>query len=170
MGSRENRPEIRNHLLEPGFIYVPRQPTCISAVLGSCVSVCLHDRKKRVGGMNHFRYPFIDDRTRATAVYGNVATIALIRMMIRNGSREKHLEAQILGGAFSPEMFATDVGRKNVAVARRTLERFRVRIVSEDVGGQRGRKFVFNTETAELAVMRVERLRKMDWYPYANDR
>jgi chemotaxis protein CheD len=91
-------------------------------------------------------------------------------MMIQGGSREKHLEAQILGGAFNREMSGTDVGRNNVAAARKTLERFRVRIVSEDVGGQRGRKFVFNTQTAELAVMRVEKLRKMDWYPYANDR
>lgn len=26
----------------------------LTTVLGSCIAVCLHDRNRRIGGMNHF--------------------------------------------------------------------------------------------------------------------
>jgi chemotaxis protein CheD len=45
-----------------------------------------------------------------------------------------------------------------------------IRVVSEDTGGEKGRKIVFNTGTNEVAVLKVDRLRKGDWYPYEGDR
>ena len=151
-------------------MYIAEKPTCISTVLGSSVSVCIFDRKKNYGGMNHFQLPFIGEKSKATALYGNVATVSLVRMMLENGSREKHLEAQIFGGAFNRMISKTDIGQENVRIAKKALLRFRIQLVSEDVGGMIGRKIVFNTETAELAVIRVEKLRKDDWYPYEGER
>lgn len=170
MFNSQNNPLIQNYFLEPGFIYVSEKPACISSVLGSCVSVCIFDRKKKCGGMNHFRLPFVGEKNQATALYGNVATVTLIRMMFEIGSNEKHLEAQIFGGAFNKNVSKTDIGEENIRIAKKTLTRFRVKTVSEDIGGMIGRKIVFNTETAELAVIRVEKLRRKDWYPYENDR
>ena len=46
----------------------------------------------------------------------------------------------------------------------------KIAIVSEDVGGRKGRKVVFNTNTNEIGVLKVEKLRVMDWYPYENTR
>ncbi len=159
-----------DYLIEPGYILVATQPAIISGVLGSCVSVCLFDRKRKVGGMNHFQYPFIADKHRATALYGNVSTLALIRMMIADGSKTKHLEAQIIGGAHNPEVSPKNVGRENVLMARKILIRQRIHVVSEDVGGAKGRKVVFNTHQNELAVMKVGHLRAGDWYPYTDQR
>ena len=158
------------YFLNPGYIYVPNEPTVISTVLGSCVSVCLFDRKRRVGGMNHFRMPRTTDRHRATATYGNVATLALVSLMLANGSKSKHIEAQILGGAFNPEISTEDVGRENIRVARGVLTRKNIRIVSEDVGGCQGRKVVFNTHTNEVGILKVSALRRGDWAPYISDR
>jgi len=90
--------------------------------------------------------------------------------MIEAGSKKRHLEAQILGGAYDPERCSRDVGAENVRVARRVLMREGIRVVSEDTGGQKGRKIVFNTGTNEVAVLKVGRLRKGDWYPYEGDR
>ena len=170
MTNRSNSPQIQNYFLEPGYILVATEPTCISAVLGSCVSVCIYDRKRKCGGMNHFRFPFTDDRKRATALYGNVSTLSLIQMMLDNGSQEEYLEAQLFGGAQNQKVSQEDIGIENIGAAQKVLCRCNIRIVSEDVGGLMGRKVVFNTETAELAVFRVQKLRKEDWYPYANDR
>jgi len=36
----------------------------------------------------------------------------------------------------------------------------RISVISEDVGGEKGRKIVFNSENNEVAVIKVERLRK----------
>lgn len=170
MTNSSNVPEIRNYFLEPGYMLIAVEPTCISAVLGSCVSVCIYDRKRKCGGMNHFRFPFTSDRQQATALYGNVSTLYLIRMMLENGSEKKYLEAQIFGGAYNQEISKKDIGTDNIQAAQKVLNRCDIRIVSEDIGGLMGRKVVFNTDTAELAVIRVQRLRIEDWYPYANDR
>lgn len=159
-----------NYFLKPGYILVANRPTVISTVLGSCVAVCLYDRKRKVGGMNHFMSPFISEPGRATARYGNVSTLALIGMMIKDGSKVRNLEAQIFGGAFNRGVSNRDVGRENVRVARRILARKKIKLVSEDVGGEKGRKIIYNTSTNDVAVMKVDRLRRGDWHPYLDDR
>lgn len=158
------------YLLEPGHIYIPAAPTLVSAVLGSAVSVCLYDRKRRVGGINHYQLPFVREKHRATAIFGNVGTIALIRMLVHDGSRLKHLEAQILGGAFNPAVSPRDIGRQNLQVARRILISERIAVASEDSGGEKGRKVIFNSHTGEVAVFKADRLRQSDWYPYEGNR
>ena len=130
----------------------------------------LIDRERKCGGMNNFRFPFTKDKSQSTALYGNVSTLMLIRMMLDNGSKRENLQAQLFGGAFNQEATPEDIGLQNIKAARTVLHRYDTRIVSEDVGGSMGRKVVFNTETAELAVIRVPKLRKEDWYPYTNDR
>lgn len=159
-----------NYLIKPGFIFVTKTPTLISAVLGSCVAVTLFDRKRGFGGMNHFQYPKTAKPGQATARYGNVATYALVQAMLQYGSEPRHLEAQILGGAHHPEISPEDIGAENITVAGRVLQKLRIHSVSHDVGGKQGRKIVFNTATNEMVVLKMERLRKGDWYPYENDR
>ena len=160
----------KDYFLKPGFIYLPAKPTTISTVLGSSVSVSLYDRSQKIGGMNHFLYPYAEAKDKATARYGNIAIITLIRMMKENGSRLSKLEAQIFGGACNFEMSKRDIGRENHRAARQILLNNRVRIVSEDIGGELGRKIVFNTATCEIVTLKVDRLRKSDWYPYQADR
>ena len=70
-----------DYLLEPGYVYLSRDNSVIRTVLGSCVSVCLWDKVQKYGGINHFLYPAILDKEKATPKYGNVATAALINYM-----------------------------------------------------------------------------------------
>lgn len=170
--TESNYPQSKEYLLRPGYIYVPQSATMISTVLGSCVSVCLWDKKRGFGGVNHFLYPLTRDPARATARYGNVATKALIRIFLEEGSSLKHLEAQIFGGSAlaesSPE--AAQISRENIAIARHVLQRSKISIVSEDVGGNKGRKLVYNSYTNEVLVIRPENIRQSDWYPYEGSR
>jgi chemotaxis protein CheD len=159
-----------NYFLEAGYLFLATKSTVISTVLGSSVSICIYDRKRKVGGINHFQFPFTGKKNQATARYGNVATIALIRMMVNDGSKIKHLEAQILGGAYNRNVLQKNIGIKNIMTARKILTREMISIVSEDVGGEKGRKIVFNTDTSEIAVIKVDKLRNKDWYPYEDNR
>jgi len=159
-----------NYYLEPGFVVTPSNPTVISTVLGSSVSVCLFDRKRKVGGMNSFQLPLIREKGKTTTRYGNVAICTLIRMMVEDGSKIKHLEAQIVGGAYNQEISRLNMGYENVRIARKILAREKIAITSEDVEGIKGRKIVFSTHTSEIAVFKVDKLRKSDWYPYEDDR
>ena len=155
-----------HYFLQPGYIVVPDQNVSISTVIGSGVSVCIYDKKNQIGGMNHFQLPYIAAKGKTTAVYGNVATLALIKMMMLHDSKKKHLEAQIFGGAYHPQKNDMDIGSENIEIARKILSRSNISIISEDVGGAKGRKVVFNTRTNEMAVLKVKTLRNVDWYPY----
>ena len=159
-----------NYFLEPGFVVTPSHPTVVSTVLGSGVSICLYDRKLKKGGINSFQFPIIREKGKTTTRYGNVAIWALIRMMLEDGSKPKHLEAQIIGGAHNPEVSKLNIGNENIKIARKILMKEKITITSEDVGGIKGRKIVFLTHNNEIAVFKVDKLRKSDWYPYEDDR
>lgn len=157
-------PVPANYFLEPGYIYVALTSALISTVLGSSVSVCLYDRKRKVGGMNHFQRPSTRDKHEAIPRYGNVAISTLLLMMIDDGSELKDMEAQIFGGAHNPRVSTEDIGQENIKVARKILTKKGVRLVSEDVGGEKGRKVVFNTHTNETAVLKVNGLQNDQRY------
>jgi len=163
-------PATTNYFLKPGYIYLPMRPTVVSTVLGSCVTVVLWDRKRKRGGINHFQLPHCRKAEKTTARYGDASTLMLIRMMIQDGSKRKHLEAQIFGGAYNKEISSKDIGLENIRIARKVLARYGIRIVSEDVGGERGRKIIFDAVLNEVAVLKVERLREGDWHPYQDQR
>lgn len=161
---------VENYFLKPGYIFLPETPHMISAVLGSGVSVSIYDKKHHRGGMGLFLYPFTAEKDKATALYGNVATLILVRMMLHSGSKKKHLQAQIFGGGFCREISKEDIGRRNIDTARRVLARNAIPVISEDVGGEKGRKLIFNTTTNTVAVLKVDSIRSADWYPYENNR
>jgi len=159
-------PTVQNYFLEPGYLYLPSAPTIISTVLGSSVGVSIYDKKRNVGAMNHFLYPSTNDRAKATGMYGNIATMAIVKMLVDRGSDIRHLEAQVIGGAFDSKVCEKNIGLENTGVARSILLKKGVKVISEDTGGKIGRKIMFNTLTGEIVVIKVERLRTGDWYPY----
>ena len=167
-----SHPSFQEYFLKPGYIYISRIPALISTVLGSCVAVSIWDRKREYGGMSHFLYPLVQNPAQATAQYGNVAVKALLRLLLEEGSQKGDLEAQIFGGAHLPEGLkeAVEVSRLNISIGREVLTRNEVAIVSEDVGGTKGRKLIYNTLNNEVVIFRVDKLRKSDWYPYADPR
>lgn len=132
-------------------------------VLGSCVAICLWDKRLKYGAMSHFVQPVTKDPTLATARYGNVAVSASVRMMDDAGCRREDLQAQILGGAILEGTGESATGQKNVRIAKAILSRKKVRIVSEDVGGTMGRKVIFHVGTGEVVVFKVHKIRDSDW-------
>lgn len=156
--------------MQPGYIRVSQEPLLISTVLGSCVAVCLHDRHLQLGGMNHFLLPVIQNPEEMTARYGNVAIVTLVRMMLAAGAEMKYLEAQIFGGAQSKQMKGSLVGAENIAMARKILDRQRIAVSLEDVGGRKGRKIVFNTASNEVVILEVQKRRTTDGDPFSTGR
>jgi len=57
MPNESSTPVPVNYFLEPGFILVAIEPIVISTVLGSCVSVCLYDINRKMGGRSEERDP-----------------------------------------------------------------------------------------------------------------
>ncbi len=162
----QNEIEAYKYHLQPGYIFVSLDPALISTVLGACVTVCLHDRRLKTGGMNHYFFPKTGRRAKTTPQYGNVAIPALIRMMVSQGSRVEDMEAQIFGGGMRALSDQSSMGRQNVKMARKILKKRGIPIVSEDVGGTKGRRVLFHTRTNEAIVMKTHRIRRGDYHPY----
>lgn len=162
--------QLYEYYLKPGYIFLNREPSIISTALGSCVAVSLWDSKRNYGGMAHYLYPFTDSKEEATARFGNVAISCLIRMFLEETDR-KNIEAQIFGGASLQQSSECEkIAGENIRIARSILKGFKIKVVSEDVGGDIGRKLVYNTFSNEAIVYRARNLRQNDWHPYIGDR
>lgn len=150
------------YFLQPGFIFVSEAPYLIHTVLGSCVAVCLWDTTLHFGGMNHYIYARAK-KGNANGKYGNASISHLVRMMIEMGCKYQNLRAHIIGGAENMTLRST-IGTENVEIAEELLGKSRINVVSRDVGGNLGRKVVFNNSTGEVLVYKVENIRRSDWY------
>ena len=135
--------------LSPGEVVCASEPTLITTVLGSCVTVTLWDKDRRVGGLNHFVLP----RGGAGSRYGDTAMLELLEGVLDCGAHLRSLEAKIFGGAaVLPVGGQGSVGTANVAFALGELSRRGIPVVGRRTGGERGRYLIFNTETGDVFV------------------
>lgn len=124
----------------------------ISTVLGSCVSVCLWDKERGIAGMNHYLLPGTPEDDAGNSNRGLTSIRMLIRSMINRRSNLDSVEAKVFGGCNSlyrnNDLFR--VGERNVSIALEVLREYNIHITAQHVGGQHGRKIVFNTSTGKV--------------------
>lgn len=149
--------EPQNKYLYPSSIIISNRPTNIKTVLGSCVSVCMYDTEKKIGGINHFMMPFWRGDELSSPKFGNVAMERLLEKMLNIGANKESLIAKVFGGAkllnFPNDQYR--IGIKNIDIAKMFLREHKIPIVSRDVGGNQGRKILFNTESGEVYLKRI---------------
>src|ERR1700691_456186 len=128
------------HFLYPGQLFVTRDPITISTILGSCAAICLWDRNKKAGGLNHYLLPEGANRLR----YGNVANPELLKQVLALGCEIRNLQAKIFGGSSS---FGGDplhsLGSRNVELDEEFLRSSGISVVERDVSGKYGRRLIF---------------------------
>lgn len=144
---------LKKYTIFAGQAIVTSAPALISTVLGSCVSVCLRDKKTGVSGLNHFLLPGIPSDEATNLNRGLTSTAALIRSMLNRNATTDTLEAKVFGGCNS--LYQNDiyrVGERNITIALAVLKAFEIRVVAKHVGGSHGRKIIFNTSTGKVRV------------------
>jgi chemotaxis protein CheD len=141
--------DISRVFISPGEVICMAEPTLVTTVLGSCVSVTLWDKDRGVGGLNHFVLP----RGGASSRYGDTAMQELLEGVLALGAHLRSLEAKVFGGAaVLPVGGEGTVGTSNVAFALGELARRGIPVAGRRTGGERGRLLMFNTETGEAFV------------------
>lgn len=125
----------------------------ISTILGSCVSSCLYDPVRRIGGANHFL--LADPGTGPSDIrYAAAAIEVLINALLRAGAQKSRLEAKLVGGArMMPNL--PDIGRSNAQAAERFLSAEGIPIINSDLGGTQARKLRFLPTTGRVQVHRL---------------
>lgn len=139
-----HEPQAARHFLYPGHVFTTSEPITISTILGSCAAICLWDRHKRAGGMNHYLLPdgAADGPNRLR--YGNAANPELLKQVLALGCDLKNLQAKVFGGssAFSVDL-SHSLGSRNVDLAESFLRSAGIPVVERDVSGKHGRRLVF---------------------------
>lgn len=154
MQSSSNR-----RFIHAGDVHIATKPTEIVTVLGSCVAVCLYDGFRGISGMNHYLLPLWKDHDLKTPRYGDISIEHLIENMLSNGAKLSSLEAKLFGGANMSEITQEQmmVGKKNIMVANAMLERYRIPIVAQDIGGNKGRRISMQSQTGKVLLRYVQR-------------
>jgi chemotaxis protein CheD len=135
--------------LLPGQLHASAEPCQIKTILGSCVSICLWDKRRSAGGMNHFLLPTSREAEPHSLRFADAATAELLERLRALGCRPPNLRAKIFGGAAifqTRKRYALSLGAKNVAVALALMKDAGIPVIAQETGGAQGRKIIFNTD------------------------
>jgi len=150
---------MKNIFLLPGQWAVPHEPTELTTILGPCVAVCLFDRVRGLGGMNHFLLAVGGANARERSRYGDTSCEDLLQCMFASGSKPEDIEARIVGGANvgrSSIPPGESLGERNAEMARTVLRRHGIEVGFVDTGGSSARRLRFRSGTGVLEVKTID--------------
>lgn len=151
--------EIRVGIADLNLTFPPGK--LITVGLGSCIGIALHDKLSGIGGLAHIMLP---DSTQFNVVtnpakFADLAIPILIEKMEKQGARKGNLKAKIAGGAsmfnFSDKNMMMDIGNRNSQAVKSVLKMLSISIVSEEIGGNKGRTMIFDTITGMVQIKTV---------------
>ncbi len=131
----------------------PEQICCMG--LGSCIAVFLYDPQIKLGGVVHVLLPRAPLNVENEGKYADTGVKKLLRDMIAKGARKERIRAKLVGGS---QMFPnlniqiSDIGGENCREAKRALKELGIRIIAEDVHGNRGRSATFDLVDGQVMI------------------
>lgn len=140
--------------LFPGEYYVTgKADEVLVTILGSCVSACIRDSQKGIGGMNHFMLAEGEaggwGGAGKSTRYGNFAMEKLINELLKLGCSRDALEIKLFGGGNVTDS-RNLVGTENAEFVVRYLESEGLKWVAEDLGGPYPRRIQYFPATGRV--------------------
>ncbi len=147
----------------PGEFYISNQQEVLTTVLGSCVSACIHDPRRRIGGMNHFMLPQpLGERdgwsstVGRAARYGSDAMEQLINALLAAGSQRADLQVKVFGGGRVLAQL-TDIGERNIEFVKRYIAAENLKLLASDLGDVYPRQVQFFPDSGRARVRLLRR-------------
>lgn len=142
--------------LMPGELYLSDKKAEITTILGSCVSFVIYYRPRKVGLVTHATIPNCYNRCKQQKCADSVecAFNNVQRIFSKLTISLSDCKIWLFGGAHllcreNPSS-GISIGEKNIIAAHEILAKHSLKIEGECVGGNRGRKILFNTWTGEI--------------------
>ncbi len=144
----------------PGEYYVTATDMVLVTVLGSCVSACVRDREKGVGGMNHFMLAQgSGEILSASARYGAYAMEVLINHLMKMGARRHALEAKVFGGGrVMASLTSSQVGDGNARFVLDFLATEGIPVAAKDLLDVYPRKVYYFPKSGRVLVKKLVRM------------
>jgi chemotaxis protein CheD len=139
----------------PGELHVTDEEVVISTVLGSCVSACVRDTVRGIGGINHFMLPnVLRGDAGDSARYGVYALEVLVNQVLGSVGKRANLEVKVFGGGRVIDG-GGDVGRGNIDLVRTFFAAENIPIHSEDLGDTFARRVRYWPKTGRAQIQRI---------------
>lgn len=141
-------------------VLTAKSPYILETLLGSCIAIILYDKNQKLGSLAHALLPTvanekkIDDSFNPKKYVDFLFEIQLKKFILKN-IKPKDLVAKLVGGGnmFSEKSNSNShIGKKNTEKAIEMLGKYKIPIVSKDVGRHFGRKIEFFLETGEVKI------------------
>lgn len=139
--------------LMPGEYHVTRSPMYLDTLLGSCVSVCLRNKVHGFAAMNHYLLAKPGGNgENDIGRYGITSIEHIVKSLLAMDPNPGSLEAQLFGGAAVMDSLSktSNVGGDNITLAKEMMTKYGIRVINSDLGGVKGRRISFNTETNQV--------------------
>ena len=121
--------------------------------LGSCVGLCLWDRRTRVAAMAHFMLPTGPAAT-TPAKFVDTGMPLLLNAFTRAGGSVRRAEAKAAGGASVLALAGrvTDIGRRNIEAVTEVCRQHGIALTASALGGTMARTIELSVEAGTLSV------------------
>ncbi|MEO2049709.1 MAG: chemotaxis protein CheD [Pirellulales bacterium] len=132
------------------FAQAPEQ---LHAIVGSCIALSLYHKRLHVGGMAHIVLSCSDGRTGAPGKFADTAIPYMIKELSKFGANQSGLVAKMAGGS---NMFTSagpiQIGQENARMVTDILNANSIRLVGEHLGGSKGRRIIFDSQSGDFNV------------------
>ena len=161
----ENRVDIN---LKPGELYIAKKPMIIKTLLGSCVSVVMHNKRTKVSAISHAQLPGKKECSQCSShcpvrclkdsdddnsfKYVISSTKYMLNKLENMGIERNEIDIKLFGGSNVMKALTRDktVGESNIEQAHQTLKNLNLKIKGEDTGGDTGRTIYLVSNTGEV--------------------
>lgn len=156
-----------------GEMLFEKTPTLIWTVLGSCLAICFHNERMKIGAIVHAQLPGRNRRSKnnkcsercpvkclqeasddSAYKYVECSINNLLQKFNNEGIKSFEINVKIFGGSSmlrsSNPSSLISIGEQNIDMALQRLEEYGLNLTSQNIGGTRGRKLYFLTDTGEV--------------------
>jgi chemotaxis protein CheD len=159
--------ELAEVYLQPGEMFLAREPTIIRTLLGSCVGVTFWNERLGIGALCHAMLPSCPDgyslgvKPEVGYRYVDFCIRDLARRFDELGARRSEVHVKLFGGAdvllgSEDAPIRDTVGSMNCDVAIEILRAEGLEIVASSLRGKSGLNIHFNTGNGEVHLRRLE--------------
>jgi len=133
------------------FMVAPGSALLEARGIGSGVVICLYSKGMEIGGMARIMAPKGSKKV-SQIRFVDSALDHLIEGVSLLGCGKKNLKAKVFGGASLFEELDHDLAKANIEAVEEKLRKAKIKIESEDIGGNKGRSIYFNTKDGSVMV------------------
>lgn len=164
--------------LIPGDLFIAEEPMVIKTLLGSCISVVMHNSRTKISAISHAQLPsdrsdekcpvncpvqcFRDAPDENLFKYVTHSTKYMLKRFESLGITRDEIDVKLFGGANVINVSPTikTIGSTNIEKAHEIFKILNIRIKGEDTGGKQGRTIYLISNNGDVYVRKHEKTSK----------